>query len=173
MLESLDWRNTSSLLPHSFWGLGSSDSIQTCHFKTYLWCSAPFLLWTRSLSKTHQSRGSQASIFSSGRSISELYGLNEIFILRTEHFNSTVVSSLSLLIISKSSSWARETSLGYSWDEVELSSHWKQVPLSTLRNFFKYLRLAILKSLFGFQSLWGRKRESRLTNRSFQRPLYY
>lgn len=150
--------------------------IQTRHFKTYLRCSAPFLLWTRSLSKTHQSRGSQASIFSSGRSISELYDLNEIFILRTEHFNSTgatVVSSLSLLIISKSSSWARETSLGYSWDEVELSSHWKQVPLSTLRNFSKYLRLAILKSLFGFQSLWGRKRESWLANRSFQRPLYY
>lgn len=88
--------------------------------------------------------------------MSKFHSLNENFILRTELFNSTraiVVSSLALLIIFKSSSWARDTSLGYSGDVAECRSQWKQAPLSTLKNFLQYLRFAILKRLFGFQLL--------------------
>lgn len=69
-----------------------------------------------------------------------------------------MVSSLAVFIISKPHSWARETSLGYSWNVAELSSQWKQAPLSTLKKLFKYIRLAILKILFGFLLLGRRKR---------------
>lgn len=88
--------------------------------------------------------------------MSKFHSFNEIFILRTELFNSTratMVSSLALLIIFKSSSWARDTSLGYSRDVAEYRSQWKQAPLSTLKNFLQYLRFEILKRLFGFQLL--------------------
>lgn len=61
-----------------------------------------------------------------------------------------MVSGLSPLIISKSSSWAGEISLGSSRDVAELSHQWKQALLSALKPFFKYLRLQLWRASLGF-----------------------